>query len=462
MNQIIASRISIGFILFGLGITSLSAQEIVPEIALDSIKTEIVSDTTITENEVDNETEVNKWSFEFGFGTNRAVRPFGIGYNSSETNFLSASSLNHFDFGFRYMLNSKFGLKSDIAFDIVTNKLDNGSLPFRSLQYRIGFQGIFDLGKSFQFETFSNTLGLLAHGGIQISQFKSKTGVDGNQEAVVDSNGGFLIGLTPQIKLSNRTVLTLDFTVLSNVGQNLNWDGSKSAQENNLTGLLYNTSIGLTFYLGKNQKHSDWFIPKIIPEVDPEVNRRLDEIETLMNDSDKDGVVDYLDMQNNTPSGVIVDSKVRYIDTNRNGTPDEFEPNTIEDIKVQRLAQATQQSDNNAFKSLLENGLVNVFYDVNQDNPNKGSTNSVYGIISLLKRNLTVNVKLLGYSDKTGSEKANQNLSERRVKKLYDLLILSGISESRLKIIGQGVDSSILSNSEVSYELARRVSVILD
>jgi OOP family OmpA-OmpF porin len=169
-----------------------------------------------------------------------------------------------------------------------------------------------------------------------------------------------------------------------------------------------------------------------------------------------------LDVQNNTPSGVIVDSKGRYIDTNRNGTPDEFESNTIEDIKVQRLAQATQQSDNNAFKSLLENGLVNVFYDVNQDNPNKGSTNSVYGIISLLKKNPNVNVKLLGYSDKTGNEKENQKLSERRVKKLYNLLVLSGISESRLKIIGQGEDNSIPSNSDVAYELARRVSVILD
>jgi len=256
--------------------------------------------------------------------------------------------------------------------------------------------------------------------------------------------------------------LTLDFTFISNVGQNLNWDGSTSAQENNLTGLLYNTSIGLTFYLGKNQKHSDWFIPKIIPEVDPEVNRRLDEIETLLNDTDKDGVVDYLDVQNNTPSGVIVDSKGRYIDTNRNGTPDEFEPNTIEDIKVRNFEIASEQTETNTFKSMLDSGLVNVFYDVNEVEPNRGSANSVYGIISLLKKNPTVNVKLLGYSDKSGNEKLNKKLSEQRVKNLYDLLLLSGISESRLKIIGEGEDSSIPSNSKTAYQLARRVSVLLN
>jgi len=283
-----------------------------------------------------------------------------------------------------------------------------------------------------------------------------------NQEAITESDGGFLLGITPMIKLSEKLLLTADFTVLTNVRQHLNWDGSTSAQENNLSGLLYSTSIGLTFYLGKNENHSDWFIPKIIAEVDPEANKRLDEIETLMNDTDKDGVLDYLDVQNNTPSGVVVDSRGRYIDTNRNGTPDEFEPKEIEDFKIQNLVQATEKSESDAFKSMLENGLINVFYDINKVEPNRGSSNSIYGIISLLKKNPSVNVKLVGYSDKSGSEKANQNLSEQRVKKLYDLLVLSGVSKSRLQIIGQGVDNSIPSSSKTAFQLARRVSILLN
>jgi len=439
MKYIKASKISIVFFLFVVSATSLWAQE----------------------SKTEEETEVNKWSFEINFGSNRAVRPFGSGYNSSEKDFLSTPSLNHFDFGFRYMLNSKFGVKADFGFDNISNKEGNGSLPFKSMQSRFGIQGVFDLGKVFEFNTFSNTIGLLGHAGFQFSQFKSKTGIN-NQEAVTDTDGGYLIGITPQCKLSERTVLTLDFTALSNVRQRLNWDGTESAKENNFAGLLYSTSLGLTFYLGKNEKHSDWFIPKIVVPIDPEITNRLDQIETLMNDTDKDGVVDYLDVQNNTPSGVVVDSKGRYIDTNRNGTPDEFEPNTIEDIKVRNFEIASEQSETNAFKSMLDSGLVNVFYDVNEVEPNRGSANSVYGIISLLKKNPTVNVKLLGYSDKSGNEKLNKILSEQRVKNLYNLLLLSGISESRLKIIGEGEDSSIPSNSKTAYQLARRVSVILD
>lgn len=455
MNQKITKTISKVIFLFCIGTNMISAQEVVSEIAKDSTKTEIAMDSTKIDS------KLNKWSFEFAFGSNKAVRPFGKGYNSSEKGAFSLPSFNHFDFGFRYMLNSKFGFKSDIGIDIISNKSENGSLPFQSMLYRLGFQGVIDLGKVLELNTLSNTIGLLGHGGIQLSQFKSKLGVN-NQEAITESDGGFLLGITPMIKLSERLLLTTDFTVLTNVRQHLNWDGSTSAQENNLSGLLYSTSIGLTFYLGKKENHSDWFIPKIIAEVDPETNKRLDEIETLMNDTDKDGVLDYLDVQNNTPAGVVVDSRGRYIDTNRNGTPDEFEPKIIEDFKIQNLVQATEKAESDAFKSMLENGLVNMFYDSNKVEPNRGSTNSLYGVISLLKKNPTVNVKLVGYSDKNGSEKANQNLSEQRVKKLYDLLVLSGISKSRLQILGQGVDNSIPSNSKTAFQLARRVSILLN
>jgi len=457
MNQTKTSRISTVFFLFFIGINIISAQVDQNMIVSDSTKTSITLDSTSS----DIKKTINKWSFEFSIGSNTAVRPFGNGYNSSENDFFSLPTLSHFDFGFRYMLNSKFGLKSDLGFDIISNKEGNGSLPFQSLQSRIGIQGVFDLGKIFEFNTFSSSIGLLGHGGIQISQFKSKSEAI-NQEALIENDGGFLLGITPLIQLSDRTVLTLDFTMLSNVRQHLNWDGSTSAQVNNLTGLLYNTSLGLTIYLGKEAKHSDWYVPKIVAEVDPEVNKRLDEIETLMNDTDKDGVLDYLDFQNNTPSGVIVDSKGRYIDTNRNGTPDEFEPKVIENLKNQNLEIESQKSEANAFKSMLENGLVNVFYDVNEVEPNRGSTNTVFGLISLLKKNLYTNVKLIGYSDNTGNEKLNQKLSEKRVKKLLDILILNGISASRIKILGQGIDNSTSSNSKMSLQMARRVSVLIN
>lgn len=409
----------------------------------------------------DVKSNVNKWSFEINFGTNRAVRPFGTGYNSNEKDFLSSPSLNHFDFGFRYMLNSKFGIKTDFGFDAITNKSGNGSLPFKSMQSRFGIQGVFDLGKVFEFDTFSKSIGLLAHGGIQFSQFKAKTGNE-TQEAAVQTNGGYMIGITPQIKLSERTLLTLDFTALSNVRQRLNWDGTESARENNLAGLLYTSSLGLTFYLGKNEKHSDWVIVEKTTKVETELLNRISTLEALLVDTDKDGVADVKDLQNNTPSGLNVNARGQFIDTDNNGTPDELEVEKIQEIKAQNLAAVIEQSENNTFKLLLKNGLVNIFYDINKDEPNNASTNSIYGIISLLRNNPSYKIKLTGYSDRTGSESANKNLSERRVKKIYDIILLGGIAPERIKIIGEGVDNSISSNSKTALQLARRVSVVIE
>jgi OOP family OmpA-OmpF porin len=46
-------------------------------------------------------------------------------------------------------------------------------------------------------------------------------------------------------------------------------------------------------------------------------------IENKMLDSDKDGVADYLDEEQNTPAGAMVDTKGRSIDKNNNNVPDE-------------------------------------------------------------------------------------------------------------------------------------------
>jgi len=440
MKYTTASRISIGLLLFNFGITSLSAQMINPE---TKAKSEIAA---------------NKWSFELGIGSNIAVRPFGTGYNS-DRNF---SSLNHFDFGFRYMINPKFGIKSDIAFDGVSNKLDNTSLPFRTLQYRIGVQGVFNLGKVFVFEPFSNTSGLLGHGGFQLSKLKSKIG-NGIQESVADINSGFLLGITPQIKLSERTALTLDFSMLSNLGQNLNWDGSPSVKENNLTGLMYTTSLGLTIYLGKNQKNLDWVNPKNGLETSSAAKLSSTENKTISNSADKKERMEaHSNIQNTSPSNSNTEKKENRIDSNNNEKLENSNSKTSEVSSNSSLAKQTEPLENSDFKSMLKNGLVNIFYDVNQDEPNSGSTNYVFNIIALLKQNPSVNIMLVGYSDKSGTAVGNLKLSESRAKKLYELFVFSGILESRLKMVGRGVDRSITTNSKIAFQLARRVSIFLD
>lgn len=53
-----------------------------------------------------------------------------------------------------------------------------------------------------------------------------------------------------------------------------------------------------------------------------------------MNDTDKDGVPDYLDVENNSIAGVTVDTKGRMVDKNNNGVPDELENILISLLKL--------------------------------------------------------------------------------------------------------------------------------
>ena len=402
----------------------------------------------------------NTWSVEINAGMNNAIAPFGDNYSASNESKFMNTSINHFDLGLRYMLTSKFGIKLDVANDKISNASGSSSLPFETQQYRLGLQGVINAGKLMGFDEFTKTIGLLIHGGVQASLLTPKTGVN---KDVTEKNGGIMLGITPQVKLSKNLALTIDFTVLSNVRQHFAWDGSNSAKSNNLNGQMYTTSFGITYSFGKHENHADWAVATNSNDKTAEIKNRLVAVEQLMNDTDRDGIVDHLDTQNNTPTGVAVDSKGRFIDANKNGTPDEMESNKGV-VEVNDKGNNNENGSNsgiNVLKGLVENGYVNVYFDVNQDVPNAGSTNSVFQIIEYLKAYPQSKITLSGFADVRGDEKSNQDLSKRRAENVRKLVIDSGIDASRINSSPQGVDKNS-PTSKTGFELARRVSVHLD
>lgn len=401
------------------------------------------------------EVPFNSWSVEANFGQNKAVKPFADNYYSSDpTKYFNFSDVNHFDVGVRYMFSTKFGLKLDFASDEVKNQKGNLSLDFKTQQYRLGLQGVANLGRIMAFETFTNRFGLLGHAGIQVSQLTSKMGVT---KDVSEDNGGVIVGFTPQVRITNWLVATADFSVLSNLRQHLNWDGSYADSDNNLSGTMYNTSIGLTAYLGKNEKHADWYlVDDLIKSKDDELREKLLNIEKMLEDTDRDGVPDYLDAENNTPTGLPVDTKGRYVMTPQSNGNDQL-------VNGDNTANINSPfSKDNASKSLIEKGYVNVFFDVDNDTPNAGSSSNIYYMVQFLSQNPNAKAKLVGYADPRGDNSENLDLSKRRAKSVYDILVQSGINTSRISIEGHGVDTTYPSDSKVGLDLARRVSIILD
>ena len=294
----------------------------------------------------------NIWSIEASIGQSKGVRPYTTGYFSSNPNAEFGNVRpNSFTIGVRYMLSPKFGFKFDLSadrfknstlFDSITNP--EGSLPFDVQQYRLGVQGVINASRLFGVEQKFNRFGLLIHGGFSYGRIMPKydrfsdnilsqndTLVDNNNQ--IENNFGIIFGITPQVRISKKTSLQLDVNMISNFRQHFAWDGHYSEKQNNLAGQMLNATLGISYSLGNFNEHGDWaVIPnKRLVEIDA-LEKRIGEMETLMNDTDKDGVPDYLDTENNSLVGVAVDTKGRMVDMNTNGFHDEVELKLPENV----------------------------------------------------------------------------------------------------------------------------------
>ena len=111
---------------------------------------------------------------------------------------------------------------------------------------------------------------------------------------------------------------------------------------------------------------------------------------------------------------------------------------------------------------MIDQGFVNVFFDVNKDEPNTGSMNNIYYIIKFLKSYPKTKATLSGYTDLNGTESENINLSQRRAQNLYNVIIANGVDANRVSILGNGVDKDYSTDSTTGLGLARRVSISLE
>jgi OOP family OmpA-OmpF porin len=418
-------KVVLPLLLICLSSASLTAQE--------------TQETTTTANN-----GYNKWSIEVAGGLNKPFKTFTPG---ATTNGLNPF---HVDLGVRYMFNNKFGLKMDFGYNKFT-EAESSIVDFETTYLRGDLQGVINLGRVLNFEDWTNSIGLLAHagGGIYRMSF--------DQNDVNDMGVNVLGGLTAQLKFSDRIVLTGDATYTVNALQNRNFDGYTS-QKGVVDGMIFNFSLGLTFYLGKNETHADWTYDVKKDEL-AALEERLGSVETMMNDTDKDGVPDYLDSEPNSITGVMVDSKGRSIDKNNNGVPDELE--SYIEKKNAEVKSSVASSVSNEIADLINGGYVNVYFDFNQDQPNASSTNGINFLIKYLKENPSASADVVGYADEIGDSAYNKDLSSRRATNVKKILVDSGIEASRLNIVGNGEDATVNKDSKQARQVVRRVTFMI-
>jgi len=390
----------------------------------------------------------NRWSIEAAGGLHKPSRPFVDGYFAANFDAWQGS------LGVRYMMNEKFGLKLDFGYNDI--KEDDNSLPFESQYYRADLQGVVNLGSFFKFSDWTNTIGLLLHGGAGVGVLQ--TGENALIADEEDYMANFMVGITPQFRLSKNLALTTDLTIIGNVNQDFTWDGNAYTTKRGFDGMLVNASAGLTLYLGDKDVHADWYSEEsqVFSQLE-ELDNRLSKIETDMIDSDQDGVPDYLDREPNTPSGVAVDTKGRAIDINKNGIPDEMEASL--DTRYAKKGETAQGGNASmTIEELINKGYVNVYFRFNSDQPETYSLQAVNYLVVHMKEHPGANADLIGYADEIGNPAYNQQLSERRATKVKELLVAAGIDGNRLTVKGAGEDTTVNKESTGARQLVRRVT----
>ncbi|MDA6068110.1 OmpA family protein [Flavobacterium sp. AC] len=348
-------------------------------------------------------TAYNKWSVELGGGVNKPQRPMSSNY------FTSTPSPWVGDLGVRYMFNNKFGLKADFGYNSFTGK--NNSIDFDSKYYRADLQAVANLGRIMNFESWTKTFGLLGHAGFGLAQLENK------DLHVKDRMGNFIAGVTGQVRLSDRFALTGDFTTILNASQDATFDGATTADSRGFTGILFNGTVGLQVYLGKNAKHADWTVISESQDL-TELQNKLNELETLVA---------------NKPTEVIVEKIVAAVPV-----------------------VAVPQKD--VVKEMINDQYYSVYFDFNKSTPIENSTAAIDVVLTYLRKNPSASLDIIGHADQVGKAEYNNKLSNTRAKNVKTILEKAGIESSRLNTVAAGSDNSIDKDPAEARRLARRVT----
>ncbi len=416
------------------------------------------------------DTTYNKLSFDFGLGANDPFTPGNApGYRGKVLNLPSVN------LGVRRMLNKNVGLGIQ-GFYNSFGSAKNSPNKYVSSLVTIQLKGYVNLTNLLNFIEFTDKLGLIGHIGAGGS-FMVNNKVEG---ADLIYNASF--GLMPQLKLSNKFSLNLDAGLVTNMRQTNTYDFRGLNNNLGLTGAYFAyATVGGSYYgfgANKDKVHADWS-----PNGD-ETKKKLAELkdklavaEARLVDTDKDGVIDFLDVEPNTPEGSFVNTKgQRIVDMDGDGIEDseDFCPTVkgTAEFKGCPTAFASEVKSNNdglegeEVQGELKFKVAKVTKDVTFDTKSTSVKSNFKAELDALAKALNENAKLVvalhGHCDNVGEDNLNNKLSDERAQSVKDYLVSKGVNASRITTKGYGTSQPKVSNdTEKGRATNRRVEFVV-
>ena len=352
-----------------------------------------------------------------------------------------------------------------------------------------------------------NVYALLGIGLVDFRTYKRELGSDKFlQDYGYDEDGETKIKMTTETvipigggikyKINNKLDVCLEATLRNVYSDKLDAD----VKTNSAKDKYGYTSIGITYKFGKNKKTLEWISPleeetnkqsadigdfeverdkktdnnaKAIEDVNKKIESLSDRIGSLNNkidelsknyaskqydvskeevpevdsDADADGVPDSRDAEPNTPQGNLVNFQGVTIpvaaisDTRLPVTPS---PVTIAPVVSSMRSEPV---------------LLSVFFDVNKTSISFLNHEKIASVAKMLKSNPNMKLKLVGNTDKSGTEEYNKMLGQKRSQAVADILINSyGIGANRISIESKGKSDPF---SSTNYHINRRVDFII-
>lgn len=152
-------------------------------------------------------------------------------------------------------------------------------------------------------------------------------------------------------------------------------------------------------------------------------------------DTDGDGVADHMDKCPGTPSGVMVDASGCALDTDGDGVADYLDkcPGTPKGIPV----------DPTGCPQIIKKGekiVLDVKFALNSAEIQPESFEILQGVATTMIDFPDIKVAIRGFTDNTGEEAHNMNLSDRRAKSVKAFLQAEGVAADRMTAKGFGED----------------------
>ena len=379
----------------------------------------------------------NTWSIDLNGGLTSFNGFTGIGDNYAEfsndgLDILPTKSKGfrfsplHINIGVRKMISPKFGFKLGINYTNLKNT-DQLSNNFESTYIGGDLQGVVNLNQILDFKLLGNRLNFLAHAGLGFASFtlNDKYTIDNYSSGKSDYVMSGVFGFTSQIRIIDRLALTFDASNTFYGKHQLQLDGTRMKSDGGLVDAsVMNLTAGFTYYLGKNQKNTDW--------------------ENFKNDTSN---------ENNKEVDAL---KQRIADLEKNNNSKGIDMSAIQKMINEKAGKDTQKQQDIA-KELINNGYIATYFEYNVANPTNESTESIDFILNYLRLNPNSKITVTGYTDEKGNAEFNNKLALKRAENIKTTLQKAGVNASRITIASGGQDKTVDIDSEWARNTVRKV-----